>query len=330
MKKITAAVRVLLCAGLTAVLLRGLQYVTRPVNVDHSISTIRAFHSLPENSIEVIGLGSSHIWRGLSPEKMYADYGIGCYNYGNNWQHINTTRLFLQDALKTQKPRVALVETYNVGGILRDCDMDGEIYYTRELTPSSAKDEYLQTCFGNNPERYFSYWFPLAAFHENWKTLESSSFRGLQSDVEYFLESMGGMQQFAEAVPAVLSDPDTFPEEELPGEVRRELDQIVGICRENDIDIVFFTVPYEGEYKYGDAMEKYAGSTGCSYLNLFDAAEETGIDPGTDFKDPTHLNRSGAEKVSDYLSRYLKENYELTDFRSVPGNLWEKGESLQN
>ena len=27
--------------------------------------------------------------------------------------------------------------------------------------------------------------------------------------------------------------------------------------------------------------------------------------------------------MADYLGAYLKENYDLTDWREVPGNLWE-------
>lgn len=49
---------------------------------------------MPENTIEVIGYGSSRMWRGLAPIEMYEAYGIGAYNYGCNWQHINTTELF--------------------------------------------------------------------------------------------------------------------------------------------------------------------------------------------------------------------------------------------
>ena len=51
--------------------------------------------------------------------------------------------------------------------------------------------------------------------------------------------------------------------------------------------------------------------------------EDAGISAETDFCDPHHLNVSGATKMADYLGAYLKENYDLTDWREVPGNLWE-------
>ena len=56
-------------------------------------------------------------------------------------------------------------------------------------------------------------------------------------------------------------------------------------------------------------------------------ADAAGIGPGISaepaFCDPHHLNVSGATKMADYLGAYLKENYDLTDWREVPGNLWE-------
>ena len=59
------------------------------------------------------------------------------------------------------------------------------------------------------------------------------------------------------------------------------------------------------------------------FINMFEHMEDAGISAETDFCDPHHLNVSGATKMADYLGAYLKENYDLTDWREVPGNLWE-------
>ena len=51
---------------------------------------------------------------------------------------------------------------------------------------------------------------------------------------------------------------------------------------------------------------------------------EIGIVPTTDYKDLYHLNKSGAEKMTRYLGKFLAENYDLTDMRQVEGSLWEE------
>ena len=44
-----------------------------------------------------------------------------------------------------------------------------------------------------------------------------------------------------------------------------------------------------------------------------------GLDMTTDTYDAgMHLNIYGAEKLSVYFGKYLKENYDLTDYRTVP------------
>ena len=46
-----------------------------------------------------------------------------------------------------------------------------------------------------------------------------------------------------------------------------------------------------------------------SFIELNDHLEEIGIDGKTDFADELHLNESGAEKTTDFIAKYLKDNY---------------------
>ena len=106
-KKIAAS---LLCLVLIAAGIAALGHVTRPTGDDVAIDGINAFHDLPENSLDVIVYGSSHAWRNVNVNTMYDNYGIGAYNYAGNWQHMDTTWLFFHDSLRTQSPKVALIE----------------------------------------------------------------------------------------------------------------------------------------------------------------------------------------------------------------------------
>ena len=45
------------------------------INVNN-ITAIRTFHNQPENSFDVIGYGSSHMWMGFDANAMYEKYGI--------------------------------------------------------------------------------------------------------------------------------------------------------------------------------------------------------------------------------------------------------------
>lgn len=318
--KIKRIVGVIVTVVLIAYGVNKLGYLLRPVNTDIAISTIDTFHDMPENSFEVIGYGSSHMWRGMSAMELYNKYGIGAYNYGCNWQNINTTQLFLEDSLKTQSPKVALIETFNVDSLKYDTNIDGEIYYTTAITEGKDKQRYLKQCFGEEKERYLSYYMPLCAFHDNWVNITNVSFTSYPFD---FYKTMGFVGGDA-VTPITIPDQSNAEQYSLSDLSLQTLDNIVNICKENNIDIVFYTAPWQGTYGFSDAMKMYASNNGCVYFNLFDYIDEIGIDANTDFSDEGHLNSAGSEKVADFLGNYLINNYDLTDFRNVENNIWEQ------
>lgn len=62
-------------------------------------------------------------------------------------------------------------------------------------------------------------------------------------------------------------------------------------------------------------LENILLKTGIDYYNLLEDVDEIGIDYQLDTYDGgLHLNFYGAEKLSRYFARILKNNYDLTDF----------------
>lgn len=291
----------------------------RPVNTDVAIHAIDTFHDMPENSFEVIGYGSSHMWSSMDPMVLYDNYGIGAYNYGCNWQRINTTKLFFEDSLRTQSPKIILIETYLVNSVQQDTVINGEIYYTRAVDEFEGKRSYLKQCFGTDIESWLSYYMPLCAFHDNWTNLDKRSFES-NSDSTDFNKYMGYLFN-DDVMPVEL--PKTFVQNDLAEESIAVLDAIVEICDKNDIEIIFFTTPMEYAYPYGNAMTKYAREHNCVYINFFEYIDEIGLNPKTDFYDAGHLNANGAGKISNFLGEYIVNNYNVTDMRNIENNIWE-------
>lgn len=322
----TTVKRILCCLAIILLVVVGaakLGFLVRPTDTDICIRAIDTFHEMPENSFEVIGYGSSHMWRGINPRELYSSYGIGSYNYGCNWQNINTTLLFIRDSLVTQKPKVAVIETYLVGSYKSDQNIDGEIYYTTAIDKPDIKKEYLKMCFGNDKERFLSYYMPLCAFHDNWTGINNVSFIP-KSEWDYGFEKTFGFVQLGTVTPVHIADKSEFSQSELDDTSLAILDEIVKVCNENDIQIVFLTIPSQEEYSYSDAMSRYALDKGIKIIDGYDAmiGSQMGLDGETDFSDEGHLNVAGADKVSNYLGGYLVNNFELTDFRNINGNIW--------
>jgi len=321
-QKVKKLVGVLITSMLIIIFVGYLGHVVRPLDCDMSVNAVRAFHEMPEDSIQVIGYGSSHMWRGLNVMEMYEEYGIGAYNYGCNWQRINTTLLFLHDSFRTQSPDVVLIECYNVSSLLVDTNVNGEVYYTREIPESMAKQRYLKQCFGDDVERYLSYYMPLCAFHDNWSNLSEGSFLPT-SNYRDFTKTMGYVDH-EQAVGISIPSREELPQRELSESAVEVLDEMLALCKENDAEVVFYITPYSGAFGYGDAMKKYAAENDCVFLDLYELIDEVGIDGSTDYFDSGHTNISGATKIANYLGKYIVENYELTDMREIENNIWEQ------
>ena len=308
MKKTAYAIEAACVCLVTLFMILSLNRLTRPVNTDTTAATIAAFHELPENSLDVICYGSSHMWKGLDTRLLNNKYRISCYNYGCNWQHINTTRLFIEDSLMTQKPKIALIDTWKFNSVIRDAPMNGEVYYTKYLKKTPSLMRYLSQCFETDLEKYLAYAMPVAVFHDNWKNISLRSFQPITKEKETFLESRG-FNSKSQVGEVTIPDTAAFSQKALSERAAAELDYITGLLQRQGVRIVFITIPFTKEFKYLDAIEEYAVQHGGVHLNMFDYLEEAGIDGTTDFFDEGHLNDSGAAKVADFVGRYLTENY---------------------
>ena len=269
---------------------------------DNCMNNVKAFHKLPENSLDLIVYGSSHAWRGCDTQKINDEYGISAFDYGANWQRINTTYMYMQDSFRTQKPKAVFVECYKVSVITEDEDLTGEIYYSKAVPWFKGKADYLRRCFAVNPERWATYFCPFIMFHGNWTTwFDSEESNNTEDRNVDFYSNSRGYDRSSDVKSAELSSWTTFDQKELGEENLEILEDIVKLCNEHGAELVLFTVPFQGKFEYHDALTEFASQNGCIYIDCFEHIDEVGIDPETDFRDATHLNESGAGKIADYL-----------------------------
>ena len=333
MDKMKKCINCVLFLVLAFMLLDKLNYVLRPQNTDQVISNIDAYHKLPENSVECLILGPSSSWRGINTLELYRMYGIGAYNYSSNWLHINTIELYLQDSLKTQKPKVIILETTKIEMHQID-NIDGEIYCTNSLKLSNKeKFSYVSDALGGDFLKALYYFFPIFTVHENIGNISYDSFVPYYS-TEDFNMTMGYFYLPGEdkVTEVTLPDMSTVEQAELPEESENIMNRIANICKENDISLILLTMP-QGSIPniYHDALEEYAQKKGLTYVDLFYEIDNVGLDTKTDFYDRLHLNNSGAIKVSDYLGKVILKVKDLGDLRRDPSKnvLWEGKEDMK-
>lgn len=275
---------------------------------DPTAASIQAFHRLEDNSLDVLVIGQSHSWVGIRAD-MLNEKGLNSYNYSGNWQKANTSVAFLKDALMTQKPKLVIFETYNVGIELNEDikGFQGEMYTTKNIPSREIKYEYLQSVYKNKWLFYPEYELPLLIFHNNWKTW-GTNYRTTEETIKDFVDSAGWLKNEDIKEIDISGEHGESPLNET-GE--KYLQQILSLCRGSGAELLLITLPTSSEFSYTLGVEQFAEKNQLKYLNYYDCVEECGFDGSSDFYDSAHLNMNGATKATEYLYDYLCENYVL-------------------
>ena len=99
--------------------------------------------------------------------------------------------------------------------------------------------------------------------------------------------------------------------------------EVLDYCDDLDQDILFVLSPYsmkDGEAEKFNTAIDMVEERGYQVLNFNtpEMAQALDLDWETDFYNSKHVNFLGAEKYTEYLSKYLEENYDLPDHRDDP------------
>ena len=277
--------------------------------------TLRQFFDYAED-IDLIFLGSSHVFDAMFPMELYENYGICSYNLAMSAGTIPLSYHVVRNVLGYQQPKAIVLDCYRLDfPDLLDSYVSAAGFF--DLLPfsrqklSSAKD--LKPALSD--EEYKALIFPFFNYHNRWSELESSDFSlepSLLKGAKYYTNSYAG-----ELSPSV-SDAALDMPEDAPGPVY--IEKLAQLCREQGIELILCHVPYTDEGR--EAMEavstaRLAEQLGLRYINFM---ELDCIDYSTDFFDAgAHLNVSGGKKLSEALGRFFKEELGLADHRGKPG-----------
>ena len=161
--------------------------------------TLESFYRLEKDTEDILFLGTSHMEFAVSPMEIYRNEGISSYNLGTSGQPIATTYTLIREALKTQSPRVIVLD---VSSLFFGKEGTGEPSwrYVIDTMPMSGNKTdlirtYCQWKQNQLPENDLgadrikdtcSGLLPLMYYHSRWSELVFEDFRDyLPSDKSY-------------------------------------------------------------------------------------------------------------------------------------------------
>lgn len=280
---------------------------------------VRGFYAEEDNSLDVMFMGNSDMYRGMSPITIWDEYGIASYSYTSPGQRLWTAYYVFEDALRSQKPKVIV---FNVDAI-QSTNQSNESCYRKafdNMKLSKVKiDAIRDDAIEMSKKEKLSLVFPIFRYHSRITELTQEDFK-LAYGYEKFAHK--GMDMIAEIKPYNGGNKYMENKEEkyeFPKETRKYMDKIVERCEEENINLLLVEIPSADSWSYAksEAIKEYALEKGLPYVDFNMILNEINFDWTQDTADGgDHLNVYGAEKVSMYMGKYLKENYDIPDRRN--------------
>jgi hypothetical protein len=275
---------------------------------------IATFNDLEKNSVDVLFLGSSHIYRTISPMELWHRQGIASFNLGTSEQSLAQSYWALQWAFETQAPKLVVLETYMAKQSSLYVSLARMHQAFDSMPLSLVKIRALSDMLPVGDQVEF-YW-KMYLYHFRWKDIVyadtlpiSSVWRG--ADYNYGTKPI--------KIPAALDKTRTGP---IPENALIYLNRIIALCKQKNIPLLLFTVPYnaaESDMLVFNSINCVTEADSVPYLDGFALMDAMGLDMNRDFSDSGHFNAGGAFKVTEFLGRYIRDNYDIPDRSGDPG-----------
>ena len=280
-----------------------------------------------KEEFDVLFFGNSHMKDGIFPMELYRDYGIVSYNLAQDSLTPVESYYNMLLALKEKKPKLIVIDAYRILLETKSSKEDtGEIkailHKAYDSYPMSfIKHEAIKDILGEEKllENEIEFVFNFALYHSRWSELTKEDF-----DLERNYQN-GAYSRIKVREPKTVSnfiDVDEYKSDETIN--MQYMRKIIQYSKENDIEILMIYLPYFAEDKdigVSKYCKKICNDHNINYLNFLEM--DNLVNYKTDMADIAHLNPSGSRKITNYLGKYIMENYDIPDQRKNEAyNFW--------
>lgn len=276
-----------------------------------------------KNTVSTAFIGSSQFSYGFSSMKLAEDWDIPSLTCATGNQPILCAQYYLKEMRKKQDIKLVV---YDVSMLY---EPEYEVRYQQTLDTAPFSMNKMQILFehleSETSNSVLSYLFPISTYHSRWAELGKSDYYYVEENVPIYkgnvLTPLLVREMTHDRViidndgqEGVVKDDATLNGEETPiGENQdRYFREFVEYCTDNNIELLLVKTPKDNwaAYKH-EGIQKYADEYGLTFIdfNEEEYISQLDLDYENDFKDLDHLNSRGALKFTDWLGKYISENY---------------------
>ncbi len=290
---------------------------------------IHGFYDEREDSLDAVYIGSSNCFAYWNPLIAWEEYGITVRSFACNTQPFYAVEYLIKEARKTQENAVFVV---NINTLNDDTVNFQQMHKLLDSMPNSlnklALTKRLSDIGDYSFEDRLEFYFPIIRYHSRWSEFTLEDVKGIEPNG---FKGAVIYRPYLTYVENVKDDYiSTDKRTELTDEILVAVDSLLDYCDEENIEVLFVTVPQVRERYYD--IEKYntlndiIEERGYKTLSLINNPEVINLDFETDFYNNHHTNIHGSVKFTHYVSEYLIDNYNFTDKRGNPEyEDWDRG-----
>ena len=301
--------------------LKVMTYIMKPP--DEPLFNIAGFYGEEKNTLDMVYIGGSACLTYWEPLRAFEQEGIASYDFAASTPQAELYKTMIKEILKTQTPEVIVIDARTFQYREKDATPK-EVHYRNALTGmplSINKIEFIH----NNVEKYLneddtSYYFDIIKYHRDLSDAE------INDQIKMIFNQYKNPTKGFRFVPKVEAQEkiinNTDKKTPVAEETEKILIDLLEYCKTTECDYLFVVSPYselESHKESYNYLSEIVTEYGYDFLDANDYYDEMELNFETDLYNSTHVNIFGADKYTDFLCKYLKENYNLSDRRENEG-----------
>ncbi len=279
-------------------------------------SSVEVLKSLPDDTVDVAFVGSSHVFCGTAPYVLWRDYGISSFAMAVSGMDRVSEYYYAKELCKTQSPKIIAFDLYGLQYGKQTVESN---VYRNLLSMGLSRNnmdlinEY--TLFADEEEKKWDYILRWPIVHTRYKELKREDFMTPEYNFwglgEYLFNEVSTREHIMDGTLSVteIGSMDSTQKEWI--------DRVVALAQEEGFVPLFYVAPYmtyAGVAENFNAIGEYIESCGYCFINGISENSKLNLED-SDFLDESHLNRFGAEKLMSRMADTLLEIADLPDHR---------------
>lgn len=313
MKILKKILGIIVFFGIGVGLFVSISYMLRPTNNDFFRKDFTGFYAEKEDSIDIVALGSSALYRYFNNPYLWSECGITSYDLATASQSVFLTGDLIDEVYKTQSPDLIVIEVRKFPDTeTKTTNSKRFPMVYNNMKYSLNRIQLINSVVDEWPERIDAY-FDIITYHDAWEEFSYENLKYIDNESAHDLKGWKIVEE-VESIerPIINADETVSP---ISEEAEKALIQIMEKCKKEKIPVLFLATPWQVPLEE-QKMNRYMGNLieeyGFPFLDCNLYTDEIGLDYDKDFYDPKHVNIVGSEKVTKFIGDYIKENYNIS------------------